>query len=71
MQYQYYVKAVYAAVVAFASSVSGALLVGDDIGFGDISTGAWVVAGVLALTAFGGILGWQAAPPTVSTSVKS
>ncbi len=70
MDYQYYVKALYAAVVAFVGPISGALLLSDEIGFSDLSTGTWVAAGLLALIAFGGVLGWQAAPATVSTSVR-
>ena len=71
MSWQYYVKALYAGVVAFVGPISGALLLSDEIGFGDLSTGTWVAAFLLGLVAFGGVLGWQQAPPTVSTSVRS
>lgn len=70
MNFQYYVKAVYAAVVAFIGPISGALLLSDEVGFSDLSTGTWVAAGLLGLVAFGGVLGWQAAPASVSTSVR-
>ena len=70
MSWQYFVKALYAGLVAGLSSVSGALALGPDVGFGDLSTGVWVSAFVLGLAGFGGVLGWQAAPPTVSTSVR-
>ena len=66
---QYFVKAIYAAAVAFVGPISGALLLSDEIGFSDLSTGTWVAAGLLALVAFGGVLGWQSAPASVSTSV--
>ncbi len=67
---QFYVKSLYAAAVAFVGPISGALLLSDEIGFSDLSTGTWVAAGLLALIAAGGVFGLQAAPPTVSTSVR-
>jgi hypothetical protein len=67
---QYYAKAIYSGLVAFLGSIGTALLAVDDAGFGDLSTGVWVAAGVLGLVAGGGVLGWQAAPASVSTSVK-
>ncbi len=67
---QLYVKAIYAGLVAGLGSIGTALLAVDGAGFGDLSTGVYVAAGVLALGAFGGILGWQAAPASVSTSVR-
>ena len=66
----FYVKALYAGIVAAISSISGALLASPDIGFGDLSAGVYLSAAALGLAAFGGILGWQAAPATVATSVK-
>ncbi len=66
---QFYVKAAFAGVLAFLGPIAGALL--DPVTtFGDLSQGVWVAAAILGLTAFGGILGWQAAPATVSTSVR-
>ena len=70
MNIQYYVKALYAGVVAFIGPISGALLLSDEIGFSDLSTGTWVAAALLGLVAFGGVLGWQSAPASVSTSVR-
>jgi hypothetical protein len=67
---QYYAKAIYSGLVAFLGSIGTALLAVDDAGFGDLSAGVWVAAGVLGLLAFGGVLGWQAAPASVSTSVR-
>ncbi len=67
---QYFVKGIYAAVVAFVGPISGALLLSDEVGFSDLSTGTWVAAGLLALVAFGGVTGLQAAPAAVSTSTR-
>ena len=67
---QFYVKALYAGAVAFLGSIGTALLAVEDAGFGDLSTGVWVAAALLGLVAFGGILGWQAAPASVSTSLR-
>ena len=58
-----------AGVLAFGSSISGALLALDDAGFGDLSAGVWTAAIVLGVGGFMGIVGWQRAPATVSTSV--
>ena len=71
MNFQYYVKALWAGAIAFLGPISGALLVSAEIGFGDLSAGVWVSAAVLGLAAFGGVLGWQAAPANVSTTVRS
>ena len=70
MSWQYFVKALYAGVVAFVGPISGALLLSDEVGFADLSAGVWVSAALLGLVAFGGVLGWQEAPPTLSTSVR-
>jgi hypothetical protein len=67
---QLYVKAIWAGAIAFLADVGGALIALDG-GFGDLPTGVWVLGVVLGLTAFGGILGWQAAPASVSTSIHS
>lgn len=67
---QFYVKAIYAGVVAFLGPIAGALLADESIGFGDLSAGVWLSAVILGLVALGGVLGWQAAPPTISTSVR-
>jgi len=66
---QFYVKAVWAGAIAFLGPIGGALAL-PDVGFGDLSAGVWVASLVLGLIAAGGVLGWQAAPPTVSTSVR-
>jgi hypothetical protein len=67
--FQYYVKAIYAGLVAGLGSVATALA-GTDATFGNISDGQWVAAAVLFLVGFGGILGWQSRPASVSTSIK-
>ncbi len=68
MTVQYYVKAVYAGLMTALGQLS-IVLVGDSV-FADISNGQWVVVAFFSLGAFGGILGWQSAPATMSTSVK-
>ena len=60
----YYVKAAYAGVVAFLGSLGTAL---TDPG---VTGQQWVFISLATLLAFGGILGWQAAPATVSTSIR-
>ena len=68
---QYYVKAAFAAVVAFIGSTTSALVqIGDGAAFGDVETVAWLVIGGATLTAFGGVLGWQNAPARLSTSTR-
>ena len=69
MSIQYYVKAIWAGGLAFLGPISGALAL-PSVGFGDLSAGVWVAAAVLGLVAFGGVLGWQQAPATVSTSIR-
>lgn len=68
MNIQYYVKAVYAAAVGFLGQLV-IVLVGDTT-FAQITNGQWVTSFLFALLAFGGILGWQSASPTISTSIK-
>ena len=68
---QYYVKAVWAGAVAFLGPIGVLLLATPELGLGDLSAGVWVSSAVLGLVAFGGVLGWQQAPPTISTSVRS
>lgn len=71
MNLPYYVKAIYAGVVAFLGSLSAALLAGgEEIGIGDISTAAWVAIILTTVLAVGGVLGLQAAPANIATSKK-
>jgi hypothetical protein len=65
---QYYVKAIYALVIAVLGQLV-VVLVGDTT-FGDLSNGQWVTIALFGALAFGGILGWQQAPATLSTSVR-
>jgi hypothetical protein len=67
---QYYAKALYAGVVAFLGSLLAALQVVEGIGINDIGTAAWVTIALAAILAVGGVLGLQAAPASISTSVK-
>ena len=64
----YAAKAIYAGAVVFLGSV-GAILVGD-VGFDAITSGQWVTIALAVLVAVGGVFGLQAAPASVSTSVR-
>ena len=64
----YYVKAIYAMVVAVLGSLA-AVLVGD-MSIGDLTNGQWVVIALAGVIAFGGIIGWQTRPANISTSVR-
>ncbi len=70
MSIQYLVKAIVAGAIAFLGPIAGALALPDVVGFGDLTAGVWVAAVVALLLALGAILGLQAAPPTVSTSIR-
>jgi len=71
MNFPYYVKAIYAAVMAFLSGLLSALLaIEESAGIGDITTAGWIVIVLATLAAAGGILGLQAAPASWSTSVR-
>ena len=71
MNLPYYIKAIYAGVMAFLTGLLTALLAIDEAaGFGDISTAGWIIITIGTLASAGGILGLQAAPATVSTSVR-
>ena len=61
---QYYVKAIYAGTVAFLGTLGTALA---DPG---VTQQQWVFIALSTVLAFGGILGWQAAPAKLSTSVR-
>ncbi len=67
---QFYVKAAYAGLVTFLGSLLAALQAVEGIEIGDLATPAWVTIGLATVLAIGGVLGLQAAPPTVSTSVR-
>ena len=64
MTWQYLAKAIYAAAIAFLGGLGTAL---TDPG---VTGQQWVFIALATLFAFGGILGWQSAPASVSTSVK-
>ena len=71
MDFPYYVKAIYAGVVAFLSGLLTALLgISEEAGIGDITTAGWIIIVLATIAAVGGILGFQAAPASVSTSVR-
>ena len=62
---QFYVKAVFAGAVAFLGTLATALAESSEV-----TSQQWVTIALATLIAFGGILGWQAAPASVSTSVR-
>ena len=66
----YYTKAVYVAVVTFLGSLLAALQAAPDLGIGDLTTAAWITIVLATIVAAGGVLGLQAAPATVATSVR-
>jgi len=70
MTIQYLIKAIYAAVVTFLGGLLAALLAVPDIDITDLSTAAWVTIILATVIALGGVLGLQAAPAVVSTSIK-
>ena len=64
------VKPLWAGIVAFLGPVVGALLNTPGMTVGEISDGVWASGLLFALIAGGGIAGWQAAPASLSSSVK-
>jgi len=62
---QFYVKAAFAGAVAFLGTLATALAESSTV-----TSQQWVTIVLATLIAFGGILGWQAAPASVSTSVR-
>lgn len=71
MNFPYYVKALYAGLMAFLSGLLSALLgIDEAAGLADITTAGWLIIGIATLAAIGGILGLQSAPANIATSVK-
>lgn len=67
----YYVKAVFAGMMALIGSVGAVLAqIGEGAAFSDIETLGWVLILGSTVGAIGGILGLQSAPASVSTSVR-
>ncbi len=69
MNLQYYVKAIWAGAIAFLGPIGVLLLATPKLGLVDLSAGVWISSAVLGLVAFGGVLGWQQAPASMSTSI--
>ena len=68
---QFYVKAIYAGAVALIGSTGAALAqISEGAAFSDITTLGWLLIAGTTLAAVGGVLGLQAAPASVSTSVR-
>lgn len=66
---QYYVKAIYAGLVTFLGGLLTALQAADT-GIGDLTQAAWITVILATVITVGGVLGLQAAPASVATSVK-
>lgn len=69
MTIQYAAKAIYAGTVTFLGALLTAMLASPEIGFA-LSGASWVTIALATVVAVGGVLGLQAAPATVATSVK-
>ena len=67
---KYYIKALYAALVGGLGALSGSLAVVDGLAISDLPDAVWVTVALFSLAGFGGTLGWQVAPATVSASVR-
>ena len=68
---QYFVKAIYAGVIAGGGSLLAALQVSEDAGLSDLNTATWVTIGLAMAFAVGGVLGLQRAPASSSTSTRT
>ena len=68
---KYYIKAIYAGVVGGLGALSGSLAVVDGLAISDLPDAVWVTVALFALAGFGGTLGWQVAPASVSASVRT
>ena len=66
--WQYLIKALYSALVTFLGAVLAVMQVPNAEG---ITAASWIAIGLATLLAFGGVLGLQATPATVSTGIKS
>ena len=67
MNWTYLIKAVYAGVVTFLGSLLAVLQVPEAVG---VTSASWIAIALATVIAIGGVLGLQAAPASVSTSVK-
>jgi hypothetical protein len=65
--WQYLIKALYVGTVAFLGGVLAVMQVPEAVG---ITAASWVAIGLATVLAVGGTLGLQAAPASVSTSIK-
>ena len=67
---QFYVKAAYAGSVTGLGSLLAALQAGEGVAISNLGAAAWITIGLAILLSVGGVLGLQAAPATVSTSIR-
>ena len=67
----YYTKPIYVGLVTFLGALLAALQAGDEfVSVGDLSQAAWITIVLATIIAVGGVLGLQAAPASVATSIK-
>ena len=67
---RFYIKAIYAGLIGALGALSGSLAVVDGLAISDLPDAAWVTVALFFLAGFGGTLGWQVAPASVSASVR-
>jgi len=70
MTIQYAAKAIYAGLVTFLGALLAAMQATPEIGFRDLSDAAWITIVLATVIAVGGVFQLQAAPASVSTSIK-
>jgi len=69
MTIQYAAKALYAGAVTFLGALLAAMQAAPEVGF-TLSAASWVTIVLATVIAVGGVFQLQAAPATVSTSIK-
>ena len=67
---QFYVKAIFAGLVTGLGSLLAALQADGGVEISDLGTASWITIVLAIVLAVGGVLGLQAAPASVSTSVR-
>ena len=67
MTVQYFLKAAYAGIVTFLGSLLAVLQVPEAVG---VTSASWIAIALATVIAIGGVLGLQAAPAKVATSIK-
>ena len=67
---QFYVKAIFAGLVTGLGSLLAALQADGGVEISDLGTASWITIVLAIVLAVGGVLGLQAAPASVSTSIR-